>query len=90
MKLYRLNIMPRDTAGEGEVWDEWFSSLAAAKEKRKWYIANDRDVSYCDENYSIDRVAVPVNLKGKSLLLAALNSLGRWPSKEVVKTWKPK
>ena len=89
MKLYRLNITPSDTSGEGEDHDEWFGSLVAAKHQRRYYINNDPDISYCGQNYSIDVVEIP-NKPKKQLLLLALNYKGRFPSKEIVKAWKPK
>ena len=84
MKLYRLNITPSDTAGEGENWDEWFTSFAIAKKERQQYITREPDYSYCGENYSIDVVEIP-NLPKKQLLLKALNCKGSFPSNEVIK-----
>jgi hypothetical protein len=81
MIMYRINIIPCDTDGEGENWDEWYSSLAKAK-KRRAELRRNPDYSYCGENYRVDRVTLP-NLPKKKLVLKALNKT-YFPCVEIV------
>ena len=75
--LYRLCVTPAEGDGEGEDQDEWFSSLRAAKRRRRQLIERRDDGAdwLVDEDLAIDRVQF-VPLPPKQLLLRALNRCG--------------
>lgn len=74
MKLYRLRIAPDGTDGEGEDHDEWFSSLEAAKSRRRNLIRDNPGL--LDHRYGRDFMIeeiVLLKLPPRQLALAILN-----------------
>lgn len=72
--LYCLNVYPGEGEPEGEVHDEWFTSLEAAKRRRAYHIAQDPTLGDhpFDMDYAIYRVTLAA-LPRKRLALAILN-----------------
>ncbi len=85
MKLYKLDVAPDESAGEGEDWDEWFPSLDAAKDRRQELIdANPTmDGHRYGKDYAVSRVTF-TELPPLKLLLAVLNRVGCHKRVEVV------
>lgn len=77
MKLYRLGICPGEGEGEGENWDEWFSSLREAKKRRAELIAQnpDGDNARMLEDFEIEQCEIP-DLPRKRLAILLLNRRG--------------
>jgi hypothetical protein len=78
MKLYLLRIDPDESASEGERWDEWFSSLEAARRRRSEMIrkalAGEKDMR-CGADFQIEMCEI-ADLPKRALVLAALNGKG--------------
>ena len=83
--LYRLDISPDESAGEGEDWDEWFTSLSEAKTRRRGLIAANPTLSGLrhSQSYAIHRIVL-APLPKKALVLAVLRRLGYSSSSEFV------
>jgi hypothetical protein len=78
MYLYVVRITPDDGSGEGENWDEWFSSLSAAKKRRQEILRAAKDnseYSCIDPDESIEKITF-VSCPKKKLLLKVLNQTG--------------
>lgn len=75
MKFYRLHIKPSESDSEAEDQDEWFSSLAEAKARRRELIL-DRGANDRVPDLDIDRVWFATDLTARGLLLAVLNRSG--------------
>lgn len=77
MILYRLNIHPDESAGEGEDHDEWFSSERAARRRRSELVEESPCLlgSRYGSDYAIDKVRI-ATLPQKRLALALLNRRG--------------
>lgn len=82
MKLYVLRRWPHEDAGEGEDWDEWFTSLRSARARRRelWDAARPGELR-------IERVIFS-DLSKKALLVAVLNRTGYAKSFEEVEPRK--
>lgn len=74
MIVYRLGRLPSEDAPEGEDWDEYFSSLAAAKVRRRELIREDPDLvgHPTKRDFEIEATEL-ANLPKKKLALALLN-----------------
>lgn len=75
--LYRLDIAPDESDGEGECFDEWFSSLKLAKKRRAELIAENPDLK--DHRYGVDFAIWRVEFMQygrRGLLLRVLNRGG--------------
>ena len=88
MKLYKLDIAPGESNGEGEDHDEWFSSLDAAKKRRQELIDANPSMGghRYGEDYAISRVEF-AELPPLKLLLAVLNRTGWNKHTEVIVPW---
>lgn len=86
MKLYLLENQPDESAGEGEDWDEWFTSLRAAKVRRRGLIASvkppetpvwaqQQPVGFSGEDFGIYEVTL-VRVSARELVRRALNRRG--------------
>lgn len=76
MQLYRLSIGPDESAGEGENLDEWFTSLRAAKKRRRALIDENPtgDNTRYNTDFGIDLVDLAVKgLTRKHLAVMLLN-----------------
>lgn len=72
MKLYRLNIYPDQSEGEGGDYDEWFGSLEAARKRRAQLIRDEQADYRMGPDLGIDAVEMPP-LSIKRLALHLLN-----------------
>lgn len=75
--VYRLEVAPGESVGEGEDHDEWFGSLGEAQRRRRFHIEADPELlgHRTRQDYRITRVVLAA-LSPKSLLLAVLNRVG--------------
>jgi len=91
MKLYKLEIAPPETEGEGEDWSEWFTSLQAARKRRAELIEQDPKLSdhRYGHDYEISRVTF-ASLPLRELLLAVMNRKGISKSEVVVSYYEPR
>lgn len=91
MIVYRLEVAPSDSDGEGEDHDEWFSSLQAAKKRRGELIKQDPDLEdhRYGEDFEIEKITLADDSRLK-LILAILNRTSFYTSREqVVPPYKP-
>lgn len=90
MKLYCLRVHPSESDGDGEVFDQWFTSLEAAKRVRARFIREvPADEYKFGEDFRIDEVVLRA-LPHRALLLAVLNRQG-WVQtrRTVVEAYRP-
>lgn len=90
LKLYRVNISPEESEGEGEDHDEWFPSLNDARARRRQLIEQNPSLQNCryQSDYGIDEVKL-LDLPRKQLALAVLNRRGIAISRIVVQPYQP-
>jgi hypothetical protein len=81
MILYRLRVQPSEFQGEGEDCDEWFTSLRAARRRRRELIRDNPDLTDCRiaSDYEVERVEL-ADLPPRELALAILNRRGAFLS----------
>lgn len=77
LTLYRLDVAPSDSDGEGEDYDEWFPSLREARRRRAELIRADPRLEghRYGSDFAIHRVVFR-DLPQRALLLAVLNWSG--------------
>jgi len=77
MNFYRLNRIPTEDASEAEDWNEYFTSLAAARARRaellqEWAKWGHQNGHRTGEDFSIDKVTIKKQ-SVKAMILARLN-----------------
>lgn len=85
MKLYCLSIAPSESDGEGEDHDEWFTSLEAAKRRRRELIRDNPGLvgHKFGRDFEIEEI-IFAKLPQKALALAILNRRGYVAQRTVV------
>lgn len=86
MTVYQLHISGSDYDADGEDFDEYFSSLEAARRRRKQLIDADPKMKDCrfDSDYKIDKLTLSTKLSPRQLILAILNRKGYVKERETV------
>jgi len=88
VRVYRIDIAPSDSDGEGEDHSEWFSNLALAKKRRRALIASGAGGERYGEDYEISAYELP-KLPPLKLALWCLDR--RWEAQcgvVVVPAWR--